>query len=39
MTKSLYQTVYPSNRDSYTLIKQIASGKSRKNLSDDAVKH
>lgn len=35
MTKSLYQTVYPSNRSSYTLSAQIASEDLEK-LSDDA---
>jgi len=35
MTKSLYQTVYPSNRSSYTLSAQIAS-EDLKKLSDDA---
>lgn len=35
MTKSLYQTVYPSNRSSYTLSAQIASENLEK-LSDDA---
>ena len=35
MTKSLYQTVYPFNRSSYTLSAQIAS-EDLKKLSDDA---
>lgn len=35
MTKSLYQTVYPSNRSSYTLSAQIAS-ENLKKLSDNA---
>lgn len=35
MTKSLYQTVYPSNRSSYTLSAQIAS-EDLKKMSDDA---